>query len=209
MSIRLPTPVSNAEAFCCRGQLQAVAAFTDFGLRSDACSPRWCPMRHPAAAPFISYAPLIFVTPMLGAALGAYEIFRDWTKSRRGTGGVAIAEIPSIQVRLGRAAADLDVAELLLRRAVDTAQTPSPPSLALRARTMRDCARSAELCVSAIDALIAMSGTAAFAANHPIQRAWRDIHFASMHVSLSSEQNFAHFGRTELGLPRDSHQPFF
>ena len=121
----------------------------------------------------------------------------------------AIAEIPSIQVRLGRAAADLDVAELLLRRAVDTAKTPSPPSLALRARTMRDCARSAELCVSAIDALIAMSGTAAFAANHPIQRAWRDIHFASMHVSLNPEQNFAHFGRTELGLPRDSHQPFF
>ena len=109
----------------------------------------------------------------------------------------------------GRAAADLDVAELLLRRAVDTAQTPSPPSLALRARTMRDCARSAELCVSAIDALIAMSGAAAFAANHPIQRAWRDIHFASMHVSLNPEQNFAHFGRTELGLPRDSHQPFF
>jgi alkylation response protein AidB-like acyl-CoA dehydrogenase len=79
---------------------------------------------------------LTFVTPMLGAALGAYEIFRDWTKSRRGTGGVAIAKILSIQVRLGRAAADLDVAELLLRRAVDTAQTPSPPPLALRARTM-------------------------------------------------------------------------
>ena len=74
---------------------------------------------------------------------------------------------------------------------------------------MRDCARSAELCVSAIDALIAMSGTAAFAATHPIQRAWRDIHFASMHVSLNPEQNFAHFGRTELGLPRDSHHPFF
>ena len=108
-----------------------------------------------------------------------------------------------------RILADLDVAELLLRRAVDTAQTPSPPSLALRARTMRDCARSSELCVSAIDALIAMSGTAAFAATHPIQRAWRDIHFASMHVSLNPEQNFAHFGRTELGLPRDSHQPFF
>jgi alkylation response protein AidB-like acyl-CoA dehydrogenase len=70
-------------------------------------------------APFISYAPLTFVTPMLGAAQGAYETFRDWTKTRRGTGGVAIAEITSIQVRLARAAADLDAAELLLRRAVD------------------------------------------------------------------------------------------
>ena len=44
-------------------------------------------------APFISYAPLTFVTPMLGAALGAYEIFRDWTKSRRGTGGVQCAAL--------------------------------------------------------------------------------------------------------------------
>jgi alkylation response protein AidB-like acyl-CoA dehydrogenase len=160
-------------------------------------------------APFIAYAPLTFVTPMLGAAQGAYEIFLDWTKTRRGTGGVAIAEITSIQVRLARAAADLDAAELLLRRVVDTAQAPTPPSLALRARSMRDLSRASELCVAAIDTLIAMSGTAAFAASHPIQRAWRDIHFAAMHVSLNPEQNFAHFGRTELGVPRDSHQPFF
>jgi len=160
-------------------------------------------------APFIAYAPLTFVTPMLGAAQGAYEIFRDWTMTRRGTGGVAIAEITSIQVRLARAAADLDAAELLLRRAVDTAQAPIPPSLALRARSMRDVSRASELCVGAIDTLIAMSGTAAFAASHPIQRAWRDIHFAAMHVSLNPEQNFAHFGRTELGVPRDPHQPFF
>jgi 3-hydroxy-9,10-secoandrosta-1,3,5(10)-triene-9,17-dione monooxygenase len=160
-------------------------------------------------APFIAYAPLTFATPMLGAAQGAYEIFRDWTKTRRGTGGVAVAEITSIQVRLARAAANLDAAELLLRRAVDVARAPTAPSLAIRARSMRDCARASELCVDAIDTLIAMSGTAAFAASHPIQRAWRDIHFAAMHVSLSPEQNFAHFGRTELGLPRDPHQPFF
>ena len=160
-------------------------------------------------APFISYAPLTFVTPMLGAAQGAYDTFRDWTKTRRGTGGVAVAEITSIQVRLARAAADLDAAELLLRRVVDTAQAPIPPSLALRARSMRDLSRASELCVAAIDSLIAMSGTAVFTASHPIQRAWRDIHFAAMHVSLNPELNFTHFGRSELGLPRDPHQPFF
>jgi 3-hydroxy-9,10-secoandrosta-1,3,5(10)-triene-9,17-dione monooxygenase len=160
-------------------------------------------------APFIAYAPLTFVTPMLGAAQGAYELFRDWTKTRRGRGDVAIAEIPSVQVRLARTAADLDAAELLLRRAVDTAQSATPPSPHLRARSMRDAARAAELCVGAIDTLVAMSGTAGFAASHPIQRTWRDIHFASMHVSLNAEQNFTHFGRLELGLARDSHLPFF
>ena len=146
---------------------------------------------------------------MLGAAQGAYEMLRDWTKTRRGTGGVVLAEITSIQIRLARAAADLDAAELLLRRAVDTAQSPTPPSLQLRARSMRDFSRAAELCVGAIDTLMAMSGAAGFAASHPILRAWRDIHFAAMHVSLNLDQNFAHFGRTELGVPRDSHQPFY
>ncbi|HXX02709.1 MAG TPA: acyl-CoA dehydrogenase family protein [Xanthobacteraceae bacterium] len=160
-------------------------------------------------APFITYAPLTFVTPMLGAAQGAYEIFRDWTRNRRGTGGVALAEITSFQTRLGRAAADLDAAEMLLRRAVGVPQAPTPASLALRARSMRDFSRASEFCVGVVDTLIAMSGTAAFAGSHPIQRAWRDIHFAAMHVSLNAEQNFAHFGRTEFGLPRDPHQPFF
>jgi len=161
-------------------------------------------------APWISYAPLTFATPMLGAAQGAYEQFRDWTKTRHASrGGFAIAEVMSVQVRLARAAADLDAAELLLRRAVEVARAAPPPSLALRARSMRDCSRAAELCVGVVDTLIAMSGTAVFTATHPIQRAWRDVHFAAMHVALNPEQNFAHFGRTELGLPRDPHLPFF
>ncbi|MGB7101671.1 MAG: acyl-CoA dehydrogenase family protein, partial [Xanthobacteraceae bacterium] len=161
-------------------------------------------------APWISYAPLTFTMPMLGAAQGAYEMFRDWTKSRRASrGAAAIAEVTSIQVRTARAAADLDAADLLLRRAIDAAQAPVPPSLNVRARTMRDCARVAEYCVGVIDTLLAMSGTAGFAASHPIQRAWRDIHFAAMHVALSPEQNFSHFGRMEFGLPRDPHLPFF
>jgi 3-hydroxy-9,10-secoandrosta-1,3,5(10)-triene-9,17-dione monooxygenase len=160
--------------------------------------------------PWISYAPLTFATPMLGAAQGAYELFCDATKTRHaGRGGFLIAEVTSVQVHLARAAADLDAAELLLRRAIDVAQAATPPSLALRARTMRDCSRAAELCVGVVDTLVAMSGTAVFAASHPIQRAWRDIHFAAAHVALNPEQNFAHFGRTELGLPRDPHLPFF
>lgn len=153
--------------------------------------------------PFVTYAPLTFVTPILGATQGAYEMLRDWTKTRRGTGGVVLAELTSIQVRLARVAADLDAAELLLRRAVETAQAPTPPSLPLRARSMRDFSRSAELCLAAMDTLMGMGGTAAFGASHPLQRAWRDVHFAAMHVTLNPEQNLAHFGRTALGLPRD------
>jgi 3-hydroxy-9,10-secoandrosta-1,3,5(10)-triene-9,17-dione monooxygenase len=164
---------------------------------------------HIYRTPFISYAPLSFALPMVAAAQGAYDYFQDWTKRRKGPGGVSVAERTSIQVQMARAGADLDAAELLLRRAIAVAEAETPPSLALRARGMRDYARAAELAVSAIDALIAMSGTAGFGVNHPIQRAWRDIHFSAMHISLNPENAYSHFGRLALGLPQDPHLPYF
>ncbi len=33
-------------------------------------------------APWISYAPLTFAAPMLGAAQGAYDVFREWIQRR-------------------------------------------------------------------------------------------------------------------------------
>jgi len=159
--------------------------------------------------PFFYYAPIGFVAPMLGAAQGAYEHFRDWTKTRKAARGEAVAEKVSVQVRMARAAADLDAAELLLRRAVDLSGTPQAFSPTLLARSVRDFARVAELTVGAADTLIALSGTAGFASAHPIQRAWRDVHFAAMHISINAETNLAHFGRIELGLGRDPSLPFF
>ena len=159
--------------------------------------------------PLFFYAPLTFATPMLGAAQGAYEHFREWTKTRKAVDGAPLAEKTSIQVRMARAAADLDACELLLRRAAQVPHEPESHSPQLLARSVRDFARAAELAVGAIDTLMALSGTAGFATSHPIQRAWRDIHFASMHISLNTENNYAHFGRTELGFARDPNQPFF
>jgi 3-hydroxy-9,10-secoandrosta-1,3,5(10)-triene-9,17-dione monooxygenase len=160
-------------------------------------------------APLMSYAPLTFVIPMLGAAQGAYEAFRDRTRTRQATGGGLVADQASIQTRLARTAASLDAAELLARRGLDTATAAERPSLALRARSMRDYVRAGELTMEAIDTLLAMSGTAGFASSHPVQRAWRDIHFAAMHTSLSVDRNYTHFGRMELGLPLEPGQVFF
>jgi 3-hydroxy-9,10-secoandrosta-1,3,5(10)-triene-9,17-dione monooxygenase len=152
--------------------------------------------------PFISYAPLGFVGTMLGAAQGALEDFVEWATGRTTAAGVAMATLPNVQVRMARAATDLDAAELLLRRTIATAQGPETPSLELRARAMRDYARSSELITGAIDAIVALCGTAGFAESSPIQRAWRDIHFASCHISLNPEVNLGHWGATQLGIER-------
>jgi 3-hydroxy-9,10-secoandrosta-1,3,5(10)-triene-9,17-dione monooxygenase len=159
--------------------------------------------------PFFYYAPLCFVTPMLGAVQGAYELFRDWTRTRRMQDGSPMANVVSVQVRMARAAADIDAAELLLRRIVLITDVPDAYSPALLARTVRDYARASELIVSAIDTLITLSGTAGFNSSHPLQRAWRDIHFMAMHISLNVETNFTHYGRIELGLGRDASRPYF
>ncbi len=159
--------------------------------------------------PFGFYAALTFAAPMLGAAQGAYEQFRTWTKTRKAAGGTPMTEIVAIQVRTARVAADLDAVELLLRRAAQLAGTPDARSPELLARSVRDFARAGELMVGAIDALIALGGTAGFATSHPMQRTWRDIHFASMHVSLNTDNNYAHFGRHEFGVAHTPGQPFF
>jgi 3-hydroxy-9,10-secoandrosta-1,3,5(10)-triene-9,17-dione monooxygenase len=157
--------------------------------------------------PFYHYAPLTFAAIMLGAARGAYEQFREWTRTRKAMDGTLVAEKTSVQVRMARAAADLDAAELLLRRAAKVPSDPEMNSPQLVARSVRDFARASELAVAAIDAIMALCGTAGFATSHPIQRAWRDIHFASTHVSLNTETNYAHFGRTELGLTGGPTEP--
>ena len=159
--------------------------------------------------PFFYYAPISFVTPMIGAAQGAYELFRDWTRTRKAQDGSSVAEKAVVQTRMARAAADIDAAELLVRRAVRVTDAPADYSPQLLARSVRDFTRASELCVEAIDALLALSGTAGFATSHPMQRAWRDIHFMAMHISLNVEANFSHYGRMELGLGRDASRPYF
>ena len=149
--------------------------------------------------PFFYYAPISFATPMLGAAQGAYEHFREWTKTRKAQDGSSVAEKTSVQVRMARAAADLDAADLLLRRAVNVTDAPQDYSPNHLARSVRDFARVSELTVSVIDTLVALSGTASFNTSHPLQRAWRDIHFMSMHIAVNTEMNFSHYGRMELG----------
>ena len=167
---------------------------------------------HPATifhTPFFYYAPISFITPMVGAAQGAYEMFREWTKTRKAQDGTLVAEKTAVQARMARAAADIDAAELLVRRAVNVTDAPGDYSPQLLARSVRDFARASELCVEAIDTLVALSGTAGFNTSHPMQRAWRDIHFMSMHISLNVETNFTHYGRMELGLGRDASRPYF
>lgn len=160
-------------------------------------------------APWIYYAGLTFVAPMLGAARGALEDYTAWTAQRVSLFGSQVAQYTSIQVHLARAAANLDAAELLMQRCVQDAERPDATRHDLRTRAYRDQSRASELIVEAIDMIMKISGAAGFASTSSIQRAWRDVHFAASHVGLNPEVSFAAWGRHQFGLERDPKQGMF
>lgn len=154
------------------------------------------------ALPFKSYSSLTFATPILGGAQGLYNRFVTWTAERAAAGGAAVRDFTSVRVKLSRAAASIDAADLLLRRILATASGDVRPTEDDRARAMRDYSRAVELATEAVDALVAISGSAIFGSTHPVQRAWRDVHFACTHISLNPETNYDHYGRLALGMGR-------
>ncbi len=160
-------------------------------------------------APWIYYAGLTFLAPMLGAARGALEDYRAWTAQRVSLFGSQVAQYASVQVHLARAAANLDAADLLMRRTVEDAERPDSVRADLRSRAYRDHARASELIVEAIDMIMKISGAAGFASSNSIQRAWRDVHFAASHVQLNPEVSFSAWGREQFGLERDPKQGIF
>jgi 3-hydroxy-9,10-secoandrosta-1,3,5(10)-triene-9,17-dione monooxygenase len=160
-------------------------------------------------APWMTYAPFAFVAVMLGATRGALEDYVRWNADRHSLHGGPVAQYTSNQVHVGRVAAQLDAAALLIYRSLDAAEEPERASLESRARSNRDAVAASELILAAMDTVMRISGSAAFAETNRIQRAWRDVHFASSHVSLNPEVGYAVYGRQRFGLPRDPHQQWF
>jgi 3-hydroxy-9,10-secoandrosta-1,3,5(10)-triene-9,17-dione monooxygenase len=159
--------------------------------------------------PWVTYGPLTFLGPMLGAARGALEDYRAWTERRISLFGSAVAEYTSIQVDFSRTEADLDAADLLMRRCAEVAESAHRKDERLRARCYRDHVRASELIVGAVDTIMKIGGAAVYASSNSIQRAWRDIHFASSHVVLNPQVGLATWGRYAFKLPRDPKQKLY
>jgi 3-hydroxy-9,10-secoandrosta-1,3,5(10)-triene-9,17-dione monooxygenase len=152
--------------------------------------------------PFVSYAPLSFTAPILGAARGAYDDFLAWAVTKQVPGGGRLAETQAVQTAIGRTSGDLEAAELLLRWVVASAEDLDlATTMEHRRACMRNYSRAADLIVEATDRIVKLGNTFSFAESNPIQRAWRDIHFAAAHVSLQGDINYAQYARGELDVP--------
>jgi alkylation response protein AidB-like acyl-CoA dehydrogenase len=119
---------------------------------------------------------LAFVAPALGAARG---LLHHWPAA---VGFTASAK-PSLKVTFAQAAAELDMAEMLLLRAADTADRTELTHIEA-ARNSRDCALAAQVIRDAANRLYAAGGTRVQTQDLPVERMWRDVNGAVTHLAL-------------------------
>lgn len=160
--------------------------------------------------PLLAGLAISLVGPIVGAALGAYDRWREATRSRVTTySREQVATLSHQQIRMAEVAAELDCAQLLLARALETLRAGQPLALAQRVQLRRDYAYIATLCVRAVERIYLASGAAANHDSNPLQRAWRDVHAMVAHTGVNFDSAGENFGRLQLGLPLNPRDPLF
>jgi 3-hydroxy-9,10-secoandrosta-1,3,5(10)-triene-9,17-dione monooxygenase len=145
-------------------------------------------------------------TPIVGIAEGAYDSYVEATQQRfRVSYGQKVAEDPFAQVRIARAASDIDASWLQLTRNIGEmyalARRGEELPTELRTRTRRDQVIATERAVAALDLLMENAGGNAMRTGpNPVQRAWRDAHTGRGHAANDPERALLLFGQTALGL---------
>ena len=150
------------------------------------------------------------VAPIVGAALGAYDRWREATRGRiTSYSREQVAALSHQQIRMAEVSAELDCAQLLLQRALGVLQGSVPLTLAQRVQLRRDYAYIATLCVRAVERIYLASGAAANYEDNPLQRQWRDVHAMVAHTGVNFDSAGENFGRLQLGLPLNPKDPLF
>ena len=148
-------------------------------------------------APLLAVASPLFVSPALGATRGALAAWSDGIRDQSGPDGPA-STIAFNQLTLAEVSADIDVAALLVQRALQVADSGQfAPALA--ARNARDASRSAVVLTGAIDRLFRAAGAPAQQSGAAVQRAWRDIHCATSHAALRPDRAALHHAKAVWG----------
>jgi 3-hydroxy-9,10-secoandrosta-1,3,5(10)-triene-9,17-dione monooxygenase len=155
--------------------------------------------------PLMAVFPAGAAAPAPGIAPGALDHLVETLGGRANVAGARVADLPTVQVRLAEAAAGIDAALALLRAdcaEIDRmARAGALPDMTQRARYRRDWGYAVTLSAGAVDALYPLLGAKGLDADHPAQRAWRDLHALAAHAALSWDIQAQHYGRALLGLP--------
>ncbi|MEU3609622.1 3-hydroxy-9,10-secoandrosta-1,3,5(10)-triene-9,17-dione monooxygenase oxygenase subunit [Streptomyces sp. NPDC035033] len=157
--------------------------------------------------PYAGVFTTTIATPIVGIAEGAYEAYAEATRERfRVSYGQKVADDPFAQVRIARAASDIDAAWLQLTRNMGElyahAERGEELPMELRIRTRRDQVLATERAVAAVDLLMENAGGNAMrTGSGVVQRAWRDAHTGRGHAANDPERALVMYGQCALGIP--------
>jgi alkylation response protein AidB-like acyl-CoA dehydrogenase len=162
--------------------------------------------RYPMLA-FIAYC---IASPAVGCLEGALAQFveqtGDWvTRGAVVRGGAKVAEYQSVQMRVGAAAGKLRAAKAMMYTQLDAShQTVMVEggilSVAERMDNRITQATIVQLALQGLDELWGAVGGAGILKTEYIQRAWRDAHAVSHHVSFNWDALTSMYGQHLLGL---------
>jgi alkylation response protein AidB-like acyl-CoA dehydrogenase len=118
---------------------------------------------------------------------------------------------PVVQRNLGEAAAKIDTAALMvdsLCEAQDRAALAGRQlALLERARQKATCALTIELLGSALDKIMFVGGSSAFAYANELQRFWRDFNVAARHAIYLPDFGYEVYGAMRLGINQTAVPP--
>ena len=165
--------------------------------------------------PMFTVISISLCAAIMGMAQGAYDEFVDGTRARTTRGAsitkvAPMAEIPSVQLRVGEARASIAAARALIdkdcRELMSTVASGDELGVDQRARFKGDQAFAARLVTEAVDRLFKGGGGGGLFTQSRMQRYWRDINAGAMHITMNWDVIGAFSGRIALGLPPDSDQ---
>ncbi|MGO4631203.1 3-hydroxy-9,10-secoandrosta-1,3,5(10)-triene-9,17-dione monooxygenase oxygenase subunit [Streptomyces sp. 2RAF24] len=151
-------------------------------------------------------------TAMVGIAEGAHEdqVTAARERLRAAPGGWAapgprVAEDPFAQVRIARAAGEIDAARLQLARNMAElyalARRGAEIPRELRARTRRDQALATERALTAVDLLMENAGRGPLSVGDDVlQRAWRDLHTGRGQAANDVDRALVLYAQDALGM---------
>jgi 3-hydroxy-9,10-secoandrosta-1,3,5(10)-triene-9,17-dione monooxygenase len=118
---------------------------------------------------------------------------------------------PVIQRNLGEAAAKIEAASLLATSLCDEQDQAALAGGQLRpierARQKASCALCVELLGAALDKIMYVGGSSAFALSNELQRFWRDFNTAARHAIYLPDFGYEAYGGMRLGLEQTAVPP--
>lgn len=147
----------------------------------------------------------VFASPALGIAKGGLGMIEGDLSGRNTVGNAPMAELPTAQVRISEAGAQIEAAEALLLKdcadAMAIAEAGGVPDINHRARWRRNNAFAVQLCVRALERLNPLVGARGLKPENDFLRMFRDVHAASLQITVAWDIQAVNAGRIRFGLP--------